>query len=77
MFKVEDPNDLYSKTSNYRASIQGNGKSIHLVAPMVPSNIKEFTQSFITDSKPPTKHEKLIAESRKKKATLKPPSPAE
>ena len=44
---------------------------------MIPSNIKEFTQSFITDSKPPTKNEKLLPESRKKKATLKPPSPAE
>jgi len=57
--------------------IQENGKSIHLVVPMVPSNIKEFTQLFITDSNPPTKIEKLIAERRKKKATSKPPSHAE
>ena len=65
-FKVEDPNDIYSK-NKYSASIQENGKSIHLVVPMVPSNIKEFTESFIIDSKPLTKNEKLIAEHRKKK----------
>ena len=44
---------------------------------MVPSNIKESTQSFITDSKPPTKNEKLISGIKKKKATSKPPSQAE
>ena len=75
-FKVEDPNDIYSQ-NKHRASIQENGKSIHLVVPMVPSNIKEFTQLFITDSKPFTENEKLIAEHRKKKATSKPLSHAE
>ena len=75
-FKVEDPNDIYSKNI-YSASIQGSGKSIHLVAPMVPSNIKEVTQSFITDSKPPTRNEKLIAGIKGKKAKSKPPSQAE
>ena len=75
-FKVEDPNDIYFK-NEHSASIQVNGKNIDLVIPMVPSNIKEFTQSFIIDSKPPTKNKKLIAECRNKKATSKPPSHAE
>ena len=44
---------------------------------MVPSNIKEFTESFIIDSKPPTKNEKSIAEHKNKKAASKPPSHAE
>ena len=39
---------------------------------MVPSNIKESTQSFITNSKPPTKNEKLIGRIEKEKATSKP-----
>ena len=75
-FKAEDPNEIYSK-NKHSASIQKNGKIIHLVVPMVHSNIKEFTQSFITDSKPPTKNDKLISERRNKEATSKPPSHAE
>ena len=61
-FLALDPNDLYQ--NKYSASIVDNSK-IHLVAPMVPSCVKDNVKSFVTKIKYPTNYQQRLAKGKK------------